>query len=152
MNNLRNDGNAMGLNPGDKDSALLNLERQFNDVAVDLFEIQREQREMALRSVSRSLGQSRQRLRDQNSKEVGTLQIEAILAQLAPIESAIMFTRAHTIKGLGVKARHAAHVLSQYWEEPIDQIDWDAKAIRLLIEAVCEVACMPLPFNLGVDE
>ena len=76
-----------------------------------------------------------------------------MLARLAPIERALMATPARTIAGLGVKARHAAYVMSQYWEEPVDQIDWEANAVRLLIEAVCEVARMPLPFRtLKVDE
>jgi hypothetical protein len=87
------------------------------------------------------------------SEEVHTRQLETILARLDPIERAIMAIPARTIAGLGVKARHAAYVVSQYWEEPVDQIDWEAKAVRLLIEAVCEVARMPLPFrNLRVDE
>ena len=51
---------------------------------------------------------------------------------------------ARTIAGLGVKARHAAYVTSQYWNEPIDKIDWDARAVRLLIEAVCDSAPRPL--------
>jgi hypothetical protein len=58
-----------------------------------------------------------------------------------------MATPACTIAGLGVKARHAAYVMSQYWEEPISQIDWEAQAVRLLIEAVCDVARTPLPFR-----
>ena len=63
-----------------------------------------------------------------------------------------MATRARTIAGLGVKARHAAYVMSQYWEEPVDQIDWEAKAIRLLIEAVCDFAHMPLPFRIVTND
>ncbi|MGB6399644.1 MAG: hypothetical protein WBF73_28790 [Bradyrhizobium sp.] len=64
-----------------------------------------------------------------------------------------MATPARTIAGLGVKARHAAYVMSQYWEKPVDQIDWGAKGVCVLIEAVCEVARMPLPFRtLKVDE
>jgi hypothetical protein len=47
--------------------------------------------------------------------EAGTGQVEAILARLDPIERAIMATPARTIAGLGVKARHAAYVTSQYW-------------------------------------
>ena len=74
-------------------------------------------------------------------------QAEAILARLYPIEQAIMQTPARSIAGLGVKARHAAYVMSHYWEEPIDQIDWEAQAIRLLIEAVCDFARTPLPFR-----
>jgi hypothetical protein len=82
-----------------------------------------------------------------------TKQAESILAHLYPIEQAIMATPARTIVGLGVKARHAAYVMSQYWEAPIDQIDWDARVVRLLIEAVCEVGRVPLSFrNLRGDE
>jgi hypothetical protein len=36
--------------------------------------------------------------------------------------------------------------MSHYWEEPIDQIDWDSQAVRLLIEAVCNFAGTPMPF------
>jgi hypothetical protein len=79
--------------------------------------------------------------------DVRTKQVEAILARLYPIEQAIMATPAHTIVGLGVKARHAAYVMSQYWEKPIDQIDWEARAVRLLIEAVCDVARTPSAFR-----
>lgn len=64
-----------------------------------------------------------------------------------------MGTSAYTMAGLGVKARHAAYVVSEYWEEPIDKIDWEGKAVRLLIEAVCELARVPLPFrNSKPDE
>jgi hypothetical protein len=48
---------------------------------------------------------------------------------------------------LGVKARHAAYVMSRCWEEPIDQIDWEAQTVRLLIEAICDLARTPLPFQ-----
>jgi hypothetical protein len=79
--------------------------------------------------------------------------IEAMLVSLEPIEQAIMAIPARTIAGLGVKARHAAHVMPEHWDAPIDQIDWDARAVRFLIEAVCYVACMPLSFsNLREDE
>jgi hypothetical protein len=82
-----------------------------------------------------------------------TKQVEAILERLYPIERAIMQTPACTIAGLGVKARHAAHVMSQYWEAPLDRIDWDAQAMRLLIEAVCDFAHTPLLFrNFKGDE
>jgi hypothetical protein len=79
--------------------------------------------------------------------------IEAMLVGLEPIEQAIMAIPARTIAGLGVKARHAAYVMAEHWDAPIDQIDWDARAVRFLIEAVCDVACMPLSFsNLREDE
>jgi hypothetical protein len=73
--------------------------------------------------------------------------IEAMLGRLEPIERAIMATPARTVAGLGVKACHAAYVMSEYWNAPIDQIDWDARAVRLLIEAVCESAGVPLPLR-----
>jgi hypothetical protein len=38
-----------------------------------------------------------------------------------------MQRRACTTAGLSVKARYAAYEMSQYWEKPIDQIDWDAQ-------------------------
>jgi hypothetical protein len=79
--------------------------------------------------------------------EVQTKHVEAILERLYPIEREIMAAPAHTIIGLGVKARHAAYVMSQYWEEPTDKIDWEAQIIRQLIEAVCYVARTPLTFR-----
>jgi hypothetical protein len=77
-----------------------------------------------------------------------------MLARLQPIEYAIMAIPARTIAGLGVKARHAAYVMPEYWDAPIDRIDWDAQAVRLLIEAICALAHMPLPSltNLKKDE
>jgi hypothetical protein len=79
-----------------------------------------------------------------SDQEAMTKQVEAILARLYPVEQAIMATPARTIAGLGVKARHAAYVMSQHWGEPVDQIEWETKAVRLLIEAVCEVARTPV--------
>lgn len=76
-----------------------------------------------------------------------TQKIEAILTRLAPVERAIMATSARTIVGLGIKARHAAYVVSEHWDVPIDQVEWDARAVRLLIEAVCEVAGVRFPFS-----
>ncbi|WP_316159293.1 hypothetical protein [Bradyrhizobium sp. SZCCHNRI3042] len=78
--------------------------------------------------------------------------IETMLAELAPIEQAIMGTPARTIAGLGVKARYAAYVVSEYWNAPIDQIDWDARAVRSLIEAVCDVSSIPYSFESNSKE
>ncbi len=153
MNELRNAAKPIMLDPANDDSALLTLERQFNEVAADLFAVQRVRDTLVACSVSRSSESRSELLRPEYSEEVRTRQVETILARLDPIERAIMATPARTIAGLGVKARHAAYVVSQCWEKPVDQIDWEAKAVRLLIEAVCEVANMPLPFRtLRVDE
>jgi hypothetical protein len=52
-----------------------------------------------------------------------TKQVEAILARLYPVEQAIMATPARTIAGLGVKARHAAYVMSQHWGSPLTRLN-----------------------------
>ncbi|MGA7806404.1 hypothetical protein [Bradyrhizobium sp.] len=153
MSELRNAANPTMLDPANDDSALLALERQFNEVAADLFGLQHARDALAACSVSRSSEPRSELLGAEYSEEVRTRQLETILARLDPIERAIMATPAHSIAGLGVKARHAAYAMSQYWVGPVDQIEWEAKAVRLLIEAVCEVAGVPLPFrDLTVDK
>ncbi|WP_316232509.1 hypothetical protein [Bradyrhizobium sp. SZCCHNR1051] len=72
-----------------------------------------------------------------------TIRDEAVLARLDPVERAIMETRAYTVTGLSVKARHLAYVLSEYWEAPIGQLTWEGRAVRLLVEAICNVANAP---------
>lgn len=130
----------------DDDLTLLALETQFNGLAAELAALQ-------------SAGNSQEIACDRPSAEEGlrigaralpnqdtTRQAEAILARLYPVEQAIMTTPARTIAGLGVKARHAAHVMSEYWTAPIAQIDWDAQVVRHLIESVCSLANVRLPF------
>ena len=72
--------------------------------------------------------------------------IEAFLAGMEPIERAILTIPADGIAGVAVKARVAAYVVSNYWDVPLDQLDLDARAFRLLVEAVCNVAGTSLPF------
>jgi hypothetical protein len=137
------------------DTRLLALERQFNTISAELLALERLRNRRRHQRAAQGSEQSTEktRLEEHTCDEVVTRQIETVLARLDPIERAIMQTQACTIAGLGVKARHAAYVISQYWEEPTDQIDWDATAVRLLIEAVCDVARTPLPFrNVANDE
>lgn len=108
----------------DSDSELIALGKQFEEIAGQV-----------------------QKLHDSSSSEEHVEQIEAMLGRLEPIERAIMATPALTLLGLGVKARHAAYVMSEYWDSSIDRADWNARAMRLLIEAVCETAGAPLPFS-----
>src|SRR5271163_4472858 len=75
----------------ENDAALLALDKRFNTLAAKL-----------------------DRNRGEVCREALTKEVEATLARLDPIERAIMETPACTIAGLGVKARHAAYVLSQY--------------------------------------
>ena len=112
----------------DDDLDLLALGRQFEEIAANV-----------------------QELHNSASPNDHLELVEAMLGRLEPIERAIMATPARTVAGLGVKARHAAYVMSEYWNAPIDQIDWDARAVRLLIEAVCESACLSVPFSGASD-
>jgi hypothetical protein len=106
------------------DAVLLTLETQFVAIAAEL--------DRNTNCLCKELGD-----------EAQTKEDEDVLARLAPIEQAIMETPAYTITGLSVKARHVAHVLSEYWEAPLDQIDWEGRAVRLLVEAICNVARTP---------
>jgi hypothetical protein len=80
-----------------------------------------------------------------------TVGIETQLARMAPIENAIMAIRAEGIAGIAVKARVAAHIVSNYWDVPVGQLDLDARAFRVLIEAICDIAATPLPFLPAVN-
>jgi hypothetical protein len=145
---------ASELPPVDDDAGLLALEIQFNGLIAELFAAQ-----TAIGGLSACPCQSSPREDDSKASvetkselEAGTKEVETILARLDPIEQGIMQTSARTIAGLGVKARHAAYVMSQHWEMPIDRIDWDARATRLLIEAVCNVAHVPLPISEAASD
>ena len=72
--------------------------------------------------------------------------IEAFLASIEPLERAILATPANGIAGIAVKARVAAHIVSNYWDVPLDSLDLDARAFRILVEAVCRAAGVSLPF------
>lgn len=111
--------------PSNSDAVLLSLEEQFVAIAAEL---------------NRKVDCLHEELAD----EARTKEDENVLARLAPIERAIMETPAETIAGLSVKARHVARVLSEYWQAPINQIDWEARAVRLLIESICNIAHTPL--------
>ena len=157
VGSLRPKTMTRALPPSDDDATLLALERRFDAISAELLVLERlrHDRETYWSPVAEPPEQSAKTPcgGEHTCDEVVTRQIETVLARLDPIERAIMQTQACTIAGLGVKARHAAYVMSQYWEEPIDQIDWDARAVRLLIEAVCDVARTPLPFtNIRADK
>jgi hypothetical protein len=125
--------------PTNDDTGLVALETQFRCLLAELLAAQNVN---AICSDGRVL--VRGNLEADSSSLADPKKAEAILARLYPIERAIMATPARTIAGLGVKARHAAYVMSQYWDAPIDQIDWDARTIRLLIESVCDIAGTPV--------
>jgi hypothetical protein len=144
---LLSEGTIVPSPTADDDAPLLMLEVQFNALMAELTTAQRVNRESCPDQGSFVQHGVRTGVDTPADHEAETRQLEAILARLDPIERAIMTTPARTIAGLGVKARHAAHVTSQYWSEPIDKIDWEARAVRLLIEAVCNIAHAPLLLN-----
>jgi hypothetical protein len=131
--------------PSQDDAGLITLEEQFDGLVRELLATQPTDIELATCQNQPSLRQDGTLAG--SDADTRMKQAEAILARLYPIEQAIMQTQARTIVGLGVKARHAAYVMSHYWEEPIDKIEWEAQAIRQLIEAVCDFARMPLPVS-----
>jgi hypothetical protein len=149
----RSDVMAVAWPPTDDDAGLLTLEVQFNGIVAELVAAQKASSELVICPDQLSLvhDNARSGADAELDHEDTTKQVEALLARLCPIEEAIMATPARTIAGLGVKARHAAYVMSEYWNGPSDRIDWDARAMKLLIEAVCKVAQVPLPFR-GASE
>ena len=123
-----------GATEGDPDAMLVALGRRFEALSAEIAALRREEIDTLSPVVPR----------DEQSKGEAMIgadeRIEAVLALLDPIERAIMATPAMTIVGLGVKASHAAQVLSYYWTDSPERLDWDARAVRFLIESMCAVA------------
>lgn len=124
------------------DSALLVLADQLDSLLAELAAVQGLRDRSTIDAIRRDTQPE-----DDKACDTETSRAEAVLARLYPIELAILATPAHTTADLGVKARHAAYVTSEHWETPINQLDWPARTVRLLIEAVCNLAGTPLPFG-----
>lgn len=123
-----------GHSESEPDAVLIALGRKFEALSAELATLQLE--EDALSPAARQ----EEQLTGQEIVNPPLERIEAVLTMLDPIERAIMAVPARTVVGLGVKARHAAHVLSNYWTDAPERLDWDARAVRLLIESTCTVA------------
>jgi len=52
---------------------------------------------------------------------------------------------ARTAAGLRAKTILAMHTCRYLWSEPQDDLDWDQKGMRSLIEAVCTVMGLEVP-------
>jgi hypothetical protein len=66
---------------------------------------------------------------------------------------AIWDTPARDVTGLGIKAKAAALACNHYWDTPFDELDWEVKGARALIDAVLDAAGLPpAPQFLGIDE
>ncbi|HTE78527.1 MAG TPA: hypothetical protein VK653_17570 [Xanthobacteraceae bacterium] len=69
----------------------------------------------------------------------------ALDRQTAELAKKIMASPVHTLVGLRVKAMVAIHAPGDCWDEPFDDLDWDKKGIRALVEAVCSVTGLEPP-------
>jgi len=123
--------------PNDPDAMLVGLGNKLDALSAELASLQNDK--WPTSSAARG-----KQLNGETAVNSSAERIEEILALLDPIERAIMATPAATVVGLGVKARHAAHVLSHYWTDSTDTLDWDVRAVRLLIESTCSVAGVSL--------
>jgi hypothetical protein len=85
--------------------------------------------------------------RDKTGNELGSdvlwEKLNAIDWKLDPIAWQIMATPARSLAGLRAKAILAVRINADLWEEPFDDLDWDKKTIRSLIEAVCKLSGLP---------
>lgn len=129
--------------PHGNESALLALAEQFDTLVAELSAVQ-DPTDGSINALQRG---SQPTTEPGENTEAGISKTEAVLARLYPVELSILATPASTTADLGVKARHAAYVMSEYWEAPVEQLDWDARTIRLLIEAICSFTGTRLPFR-----
>jgi hypothetical protein len=127
---------------GDPDAELVALGCEFESLSAKLAELVALQRQEV--DTFDCVLQRGERVNGEGLTSPSVERIEALLRLLEPIERAIMAIPAGTVVGLGVKARHAAHVLSHYWTDSPERLDWDARAVRRLIEATCTVAGVAL--------
>jgi hypothetical protein len=119
--------------PSSPDAMLVALGKKLDALSAELTILQNDK-------VSAAAARGGEQLSGEAAINPSAQRIEDLLVQLDPIERAIMATPAETVVGLGVKARHAAHVLSHYWSDSTDTLDWHVRAVRLLIESTCSVA------------
>jgi hypothetical protein len=122
------------ISDSDPDATLVALGHKFEALSAELAALQREED-----TVKHTTPRDEQLPNESSISPLGE-RIEAVLTRLDPVERAIMTIPAKTVVGLGVKARHAAYVLSNYWADVPERLDWDARTIRLLIESTCTVA------------
>jgi hypothetical protein len=141
--NLQCSDNASASATRDDDADLLVLKMRFDELIRELPAAQPRDIELASTSEQQELGPDVElagiaavrRCTKRKQSWLVCTQLSRRLCRHRPARQA----------GLGVKASHAAYVMSEYWEAPIDQLDWDARTIRLLIEAICNFAGTPLP-------
>lgn len=68
-----------------------------------------------------------------------------LIEQSDPLSRRIMKMQARTLVGIAVQARCAGFSQLQLWNEPLDDLDWQKKLNRSLIENACAAAGFPPP-------
>jgi uncharacterized iron-regulated protein len=135
-------GSSLDQRVTEGDAELAALGQEFEALSAKLAELVVLQRQEVV-AINRVV-QRGERLNGEGMISPSVERIEALLKLLEPIERAIIAMPAVSVVGLGVKARHAAHVLSHYWTDSPERLDWDAQAVRRLIESTCTVAGVAL--------
>jgi hypothetical protein len=71
---------------------------------------------------------------------------EMLCNEIDALGHKIMDTPARTMAGLRAKATVAAHTKDRFlWDRPFDDLDWNEKGSRALIEAVCALTGLEVP-------
>jgi hypothetical protein len=71
--------------------------------------------------------------------------LESVNWQIDPIAREIRETPVQTIAGLRAKAIDAVYLSWQLWEKSARDLDWDQRALRSLLEAVCTLTGLDIP-------
>jgi hypothetical protein len=74
---------------------------------------------------------------------------EAITNAIDPIARRIFALPAVTPAGFAVKARAAAYEHAELWDDEFDDLDWEDKFVRSLIEGTLAMAGAELPLEEG---
>jgi hypothetical protein len=78
--------------------------------------------------------------------------LESVNWQIDPIAREIRDTPAQTIAGLRAKAIDAIFLSWQLWEKSTPDLDWEQRALRSLLEAVCTLTGLDIPEEAVEDE
>jgi hypothetical protein len=71
--------------------------------------------------------------------------IDALQMQLEPLTKSIQRLPALSLRGLGIKAKASAVTSPHLWRDKLDDMDWNERASRTLIESTMAAAGLPTP-------
>jgi hypothetical protein len=81
----------------------------------------------------------------ESGAEAAHEKLEPFDDQLDDLAHAIMDAPVHTPAGLRAKVALVVSVYSDLWDEPFEELDWEKRGLRRLIEAACSLGGFPLP-------